>query len=55
MSAEGNGSSVGGGSAEVEHWKKQALELAAQNAELKSQVGAAEAGAMDARQVHRLK
>jgi hypothetical protein len=36
---------------QVQHWKKQALDLAAQNAELKSQVVAAETGVADARQV----
>ena len=35
---------------DVEKWKKQAQELAAQNQELKSQVDAAEARAAEARQ-----
>jgi hypothetical protein len=53
--AEGRGDSAAvegaPGSAEVERWRKQALELAAENAELKSQAGAAEGSATEARQV----
>jgi len=41
----------GSGLAEVGHWKKQVLELAAENAELKNQLGVAETGAIEARQV----